>query len=670
MTSPGSLPPARNAPPHIRLNSGSDNLLVHDIASNRPGATRQLSGRSLTSNDRLGAAGSIRQPRSAASLYEQSGPGAESAELLIPPNPSRTRRFRDEESPSPMRSPSGYSSRRTSWSSDSVGSRESRMGPFASPFDDSRAPSRAGSDEEAVNTQTVSEKYNILPSAGLLLFPEDVEKDDWLHNPDPNEKEKRDCDIFSKRGMMNVGGLALLTLGLLMLFIGYPILTFVEKLTNPGGNSCSDDPNCIDVHQDLFKNLRTGLVDPDTPDSVKTRKTSYTGKSQTLVFSDEFNTDGRTFYDGDDPFFQAVDLWYGVTQDLEWYDPDAVTTGSGSINIRFDAFENHDLQYRSGMLQSWNKLCFKGGHLEASISLPGRGDTIGFWPGFWAMGNLGRPGYAATTDGMWPYSYSDVCDAGITANQSQNDGISYLPGMRLPACTCSGQDHPNPGKSRTAPEIDVIEASNLQLASGDYIGSVSQSCQLAPFDVWYQPDFDFAEVYDHSITQINSYAGGPYQQAISGVTNLNNDWYNGNAYQKYAFEYDPGAEGHVTWFVGDDPTWTLDAKAIGPNGNIAQRVIPEEPMAIVVNFGMSNSFSTINMTGIASTLPATMRLDYIRIYQDDDNPLMTCDPPNYPTTEYIANHPGPYANTNLTRWSETDYDWPTNTLLDTCTTGS
>jgi hypothetical protein len=34
-------------------------------------------------------------------------------------------------------------------------------------------------------------------------------------------------------------------------------------------------------------------------------------------FSDEFNIDGRTFYDGDDPFFQAVDIWYGVTQDLE-----------------------------------------------------------------------------------------------------------------------------------------------------------------------------------------------------------------------------------------------------------------------------------------------------------------------------------------------------------------
>jgi hypothetical protein len=34
-------------------------------------------------------------------------------------------------------------------------------------------------------------------------------------------------------------------------------------------------------------------------------------------FSDEFNLDGRTFYSGDDPYWTAVDLWYGVTGDLE-----------------------------------------------------------------------------------------------------------------------------------------------------------------------------------------------------------------------------------------------------------------------------------------------------------------------------------------------------------------
>ena len=69
-------------------------------------------------------------------------------------------------------------------------------------------------------------------------------------------------------------------------------------------------------NEPLLKNLRTGLIDPDTPESAMSR-TSYDGTKQVLVFSDEFNTDGRTFYDGDDPYFQAVDIWYGATQDLE-----------------------------------------------------------------------------------------------------------------------------------------------------------------------------------------------------------------------------------------------------------------------------------------------------------------------------------------------------------------
>jgi len=32
-----------------------------------------------------------------------------------------------------------------------------------------------------------------------------------------------------------------------------------------------------------------------------------------LVFSDEFNKEGRSFYPGDDPFWEAVDLHYWGT---------------------------------------------------------------------------------------------------------------------------------------------------------------------------------------------------------------------------------------------------------------------------------------------------------------------------------------------------------------------
>ncbi|MCJ1389629.1 hypothetical protein MMC18_002486 [Xylographa bjoerkii] len=656
-------------PPHIRLNSAHENIIAQGSQNNRPIPAPLQSppeGRSLIPQ-RPSTANSIRKQPSARALHNVGA--AESAELLLPPSRSRTHRFRDEDpsargSPDAngIRTPSGFSSRRTSWSSEG-GSRDSRVYD-SNPFADSRAPSRAGSDDDNVNTQTVSEKYNILPSAGLLLFPEDIEKDDWLHNPDPNEKERRECDVFTRRGLVNVGGLAFITIGVLMLFIGYPVLTFVKGYTDPP-DPCAADPNCINIKQPILTNMRSGLIDKDTPSSAYT-KTSVDGSQMQLVFSDEFNTDGRTFYPGDDPYWTAVDIWYGVTQDLEWYDPDAVTTKDGALEIRFDAFQNHGLNYRSGMVQSWNQMCFQGGHLEASISLPGAGDTVGFWPGFWAMGNLGRPGYAATTDGMWPYSYDNICDAGITPNQSQTDGINLLPGMRLPACTCNGEDHPSPGISRSAPEIDVIEASVAFLNTVDQVGVVSQSAQFAPFDIWYAPDYNYVEVYDPLITTMNTYRGGSFQQAMSGITTLNNEWYNGNAYQTYAFEYTPGASGKINWFVGDTSSWGMDARSVRQNGNIGQRIIPTEPMAMIMNFGISNGFSALNFTGLGTLLPATMRFDYVRIYQDNDAISVGCDPADHPTYDYIQNHADAYQNPNKTRWAQTSHPWPQNALINGC----
>lgn len=205
--------PPRGITPHVRLNSGTENILLRQTSNEqRPGYSRTNTERSLT-------------PLNTGLYLQNNLSAADSKELLLPPTKgrSRTRKNKDAESPMSPRSPSGWDSRRTSWSSD--GSRDSRYGPFASPFDDSRAPSRAGSsdDEGGVNTQTVSEKYNILPGAGLLLFPEDVEKDDYLHNPDPNEKDRNDCDIFSRRGLVNVGGLLFIVLGIFALFVGYPI---------------------------------------------------------------------------------------------------------------------------------------------------------------------------------------------------------------------------------------------------------------------------------------------------------------------------------------------------------------------------------------------------------------------------------------------------------------
>ena len=220
----GSWAPRR--PPHITVNSGSGGDLLGGLRTDSsqstpvtPGSSRQL----LPQRPPMG-----RPAQTGGGLAIYGSPEiAQSSEMLLPPSRTRgpARPYMDTPVDSPVsRSASAMSSRRTSWSSD-AGSRDSRSGPFASPFDDSRAPSRAGSDDDDnINTQTVSEKYNIMPSAGLLLFPEDVEKDDYLHNPAPGDNDREKCDIFTKRGMANVGGLVFITLGLLVLFIGFPAL--------------------------------------------------------------------------------------------------------------------------------------------------------------------------------------------------------------------------------------------------------------------------------------------------------------------------------------------------------------------------------------------------------------------------------------------------------------
>lgn len=292
------------------------------------------------------------------------------------------------------------------------------------------------------------------------------------------------------------------------------------------------------------------MIDPDTPDNVKTRN-GFDNDPYVLVFSDEFNKPGRTFFPGDDPFWEAVDLWYWPTSDLEWYDPRQITTRDGALIITIESVLNHNLQFRSGMLQSWNKFCFTGGYIEVSLSLPGQNNEVmGYWPGAWIMGNLGRPGYGASTDGMWPYSY-DSCDVGTFPNQTNqaktapgaalhtdqgrekyNFELSWLPGQRLSACTCPSSDHPGPITSnpslsitppniqsdpsgsgvgsgfvggfggRGAPEIDVLEAQKNKLGDG---AKVSQSVQMAPFDADYQAHWDTLRIVDSSVTARNSY---------------------------------------------------------------------------------------------------------------------------------------------------------------------
>ncbi|KAJ6546811.1 glycoside hydrolase family 16 protein [Mycena capillaripes] len=515
-------------------------------------------------------------------------------------------------------------------------------------------------------------------------FEKNLDLDDALHNPDPvaDARLDRSFDVFSSRGWANATALIVLLGGLLMLFAGYPILwhyTHPDKKIvgfNIGGiNGTGQVPELTKFPK---------LIDDDTPSDAYTHS-GTDGKKYQLVFSDEFNIEGRSFYPGDDPYFEAVDLHYWPTGDLEWYDPGAITTKDGKLVITMSEMNNHGLNFQSGMLQSWNKLCFSTStYVEVSISLPGTPSTPGFWPGAWTMGNLGRAGYGATTEGMWPYSY-DTCDLGTFPNQTTQDDqptavhdakLSFLPGQRLSACTCPGSDHPGPSTStgRGVPEIDILEAQVEIEGSAPYFrGQASQSYQIAPYNMAYEFDntSESTPIVDPTNTKFNTYKGNVFQQTVSAMTYIDDKYYNGNGFLSYGLEWFSNSNkresGYINWLTGGEKRWTLTPATIGPDdqSNISQRLITEEPMYLVFNLGMSPGFQHQDFKHMV--FPAQMLIDYVRVYQPSGvKNGMTCDPPDRPTADYIERHIGAYSNPNLTTWAQAGYTFPRNSLYDGC----
>lgn len=83
-----------------------------------------------------------------------------------------------------------------------------------------------------------------------------------------------------------------------------------------------------------------------------------------------------------------------------------------------------------------------------------------------------------------------------------------------------------------------------------------------------------------------------------------------------------------------------------------------------MNLGLSPSFAHgVDFTTL--TYPATMLVDYVRVYQPSNAHNIGCDPPDHPTKAYINAYPEAYTNANFTLWGSPQYNQtqPKNRLL-------
>ncbi len=413
-----------------------------------------------------------------------------------------------------------------------------------------------------------------------------------------------------------------------------------------------------------------------------------------LVMSDEFEEDGRSFAIGDDPVFEALNKPDNTNQAIQFYNSTSeyVTTKDGSLVIRTKAVKTSWVEwdnslyqpvertknYTSGMVQTWNKFCFTGGILEMSIQLPGHADSGGLWPAAWLMGNLARATYEKSVQYIWPWSY-DSCDGNIQDLPSKQE---------ISACDANPGYKFNPNQGRGAPEIDIFEVMpghQMPGFSKPLQAFMSTSLQVAPGlpknirpkngemlnenSTWYkdlkigatgQYNYGFwgqecGPETDNTPRKVHKY----WEDAISVNTNLNASHF--ESHHVYRLEWQPGKDGYLYWYLDNDLIFGIDGNS--PH-ELTGSLIPQEPMYLIFNTAISHRWGMPEPCDITKcptcwrcydclnpecqctlpdgmknckNLPAEMKIDYVRLYQDKSDPThsIDCSPPHYPTKDFI-----------------------------------
>ena len=275
----------------------------------------------------------------------------------------------------------------------------------------------------------------------------------------------------------------------------------------------------------------------ETPTATPTVETP---RPYELVFSDEFNTAGRTFDDGNDPRWTALDKNDYTNDALHYYSPKNVKTNDdGELVITTESIDTDVIgfddvnrknthvtkHFRSGMVQSWNKFCFTGGIIELEATLPGRHDIGGLWPAFWLLGNLARHTYVGSSEHIWPWSSTTCTKKSRTA-------------QAISGCANSAHYGMEKRLGRGAPEIDIFEVQpgNLPSNEGQFaLSSVGQPFMSASYQV--------APGRHENRPGPGTWPGpGQWYDGLKGGANtsLNIDFY-GN-YNSFMGEFDPARQ--------------------------------------------------------------------------------------------------------------------------------
>jgi len=440
--------------------------------------------------------------------------------------------------------------------------------------------------------------------------------------------------------------------------------------------------------------VHAGWVDADTPSKYYNISALTKGDNRNfqLVFSDEFEVENRTFDDGHDPKWTALNKNDYTNDALHYYSSDNVRTSNGVLNITTDFRENtfkafdedtkkpvaETKHIQTAMVQGWNKFCFTGGIVEFRAKLPGEPQIGGLWPALWLLGNLARATYVGSSDYMWPWSFNK-CDPKTRTSQ-EIDACSKVHHYGLESMV-----------GRGAPEIDVLEAmggekgplpntpierpyfsTSLQISPGirnnrPVLGEQPKKGHWYEGMEYGQKNQSALNPFFYGVALIHKPKSYTYQSdALSSNMQIKKNFF--EEHHTYRLEWEPsdldGNGGYLKWFADGDLIYGIGSSVL----NITGAQIPNEPMYIIMNTAVSSSwgfpkpcplgcdcecyecFNPDCECGLppdfCSNIPGYFEIDHVRVYQAEghDKHSVGCSTPSRPTELFIKGHRKRYMN--------------------------